>query len=108
MYGVQAGLLNQWIQIFKAQSVSDNYGSSQIQYTPYLRTRAAVDSRYGGRQQQVNEITSSYQIRMRIRKFDSIHVDESCRIKWDNSMWQITSVVPNTGVYEFICERVNE
>lgn len=105
---MRAGLLRDSITIQEPVVVTDIYGGSSIEWRDIVNTRTQVNFNSGNRQNQNNEIITTYTITFTIRFYHKIN--EKMRIVWNGNKYRILSI--NRELYKqsitIITELINE
>lgn len=87
---MQAGLLNELIEIYKPSIESNEYGEQVQVYAKNYDTRAQVIYDNGNRTASNNEIVFNYTKTFKIRRY--IEVMENYQIKYKNKFYRILSI----------------
>lgn len=87
---MQAGLLNELIEIYKPSIESNEYGEQVQVYYKSADTRAQVTYNNGNRTTSNNEIIFDYQKTFKVRRY--VEVMENYQIKYKNKMFRILSI----------------
>lgn len=105
---MQAGLLNDIIEIQKLITTKDAYGSDIETYEYFLKTKAQVIYSSGNRLITNNEITFNYNTTFVVRYY--IEVIESMRIKFQSRYYRILSIEQDKRLQKktIITELINE
>lgn len=88
-----AGKLNELITIVRSVDVKDSYGATSKVWNVLAITKASVSQNTGTRNVVNNEIFTAYTVEFGIRYY--IEVSEFDRIKWNNKLYQVESVIPD-------------
>ena len=87
---MQAGLLNELIEIYKPSIESNEFGEQVQVYTKSYDTRAQVIYDSGNRTTSNNEIVFNYHKTFKIRRY--IEVMENYQIKYKNKFYRILTI----------------
>lgn len=87
---MQAGLLNEIIEIYKPSIESNEYGEQVQVYSKQYETRAQVIYDSGNRNTSNNEIVFNYHKTFKVRRY--VEVMENYQIKYKNKMFRILSI----------------
>jgi SPP1 family predicted phage head-tail adaptor len=87
---MQAGLLNEVIELQQLVTVKDAYGSEVESYEYYCQTKAQVIYSSGNKLITNNEVNFNYNTTFNIRYY--IEVTETMRIKFQSRLYRILSI----------------
>lgn len=87
---MKSGILTEVVELYNPVNKLSEYGEHTEDYVFVCKTRAAVDYVNGQRLMQNNEVFYPSSCTFLLRHY--IPVEEPMRIKYDNRMYQITSV----------------
>lgn len=86
-----AGKLNETITVVKSTISRNSYGASTISWYDSYVTRASVKQNNGTKDVVNNEVFVHYTVEFEVRYYNQI--DELDRIRWNNKLYQIESIV---------------
>ena len=86
-----AGKLNETIHIVKPTISRNTYGASSTSWSDSYICRASVKQNNGSRDVVNNEVFTHYTVEFEVRYYNQI--DELDRIRWNNKLYQIESIV---------------
>lgn len=87
-----AGKLNEIITVVKPTISRNSYGASSTSWYDSYVTRASTKQNNGTKDIVNNEVFVHYTVEFEVRYYNQI--DELDRIKWNNKLYQIESIVP--------------
>ena len=87
---MQAGLLNELIEIYKPSIETNEFGEQVQVYNKVKDTRAQVIYDSGNRNTSDNEVIYNYQKTFKVRRY--IELMENYQIKYKNKMFRILSI----------------
>lgn len=87
---MQAGRLNEVIEIFQPQIDKNEYGEQVQVYVKCYTTRAHVEYNSGNRNIENNEVVFNYNRTFHIRRY--VQVNENYQIKWQGKYYRILSI----------------
>lgn len=87
---MQAGKLNELIEIYKPSISQNEYGEQVQVYNKVKDTRAQVIYDSGNRNTSNNEVIYNYQKTFKVRRY--IELMENYQIKYKNKMFRILSI----------------
>lgn len=105
---MNAGILNEIIEIYQPSITIDEYGNQSTDYKLKYTTRAKVSHNSGNREVQDNEVVYIYNKEFIVRMY--IEIGDFDRIKWNGKFWRVLQIEPNKEYQEIKVntELVNE
>lgn len=105
---MQAGLLNEKIELYRFIKVKNEYGELVTQTEKVRDCRAKVSHLSGSRTVRAEEIQYPYTKQFVVRIH--IDIDENMWIKWRGKFYRVLSIDPNRELQQktIIAEIVNE
>ncbi len=86
-----AGKLNETITVVKSINSRNSYGASSTSWYDSYVTRASIKQNNGTKDVVNNEVFVHYTVEFEVRYYNQI--DELDRIRWNNKLYQIESIV---------------
>ena len=86
-----AGKLNETITVVKSTISRNSYGASSTSWYDSYVTRASIRQNNGTKDVVNNEVFVHYTVEFEVRYYNQI--DELDRIRWNNKLYQIESIV---------------
>lgn len=104
---MQAGLLNEIIEIYKPELSVNEFGEQIQTYVKCYETKARVIHSAGSRNIENNEIVNNYSKTLQIRYY--VDINETYQIKYQGKMYRVTSIeeVRQYNYKEIIVELIN-
>ena len=90
---MRAGSLTEIIEIWKPETIINDFGEQATEYVFYKETRANLIHNNGNRNISNGEVVFSYNKTFAVRSYNNI--DELDRIKWNNKFYRILDIEPN-------------
>lgn len=105
---MQAGRLNEVIEIYKPEVERNQYGGQETNYTLYKKTRSAIRQISGRRTEENNEIVYDYDRQFVVRYY--IDIEDLDVIKWNNNRYRVLSIDPLKSTQEKVIytQLINE
>ena len=105
---MNAGQLNESIEIYTPVRTKNQYGEEVETMTKTYETRAHIDYRGGGRNVENDETVFNYSKDFHVRFY--VPVQDNCHIKYGGKMYRITNIEPIRQYAEKIIhtELINE
>lgn len=104
---MQAGLLNELIEIYKPELTINEYGEQVQTFVKSYETKARVIHSSGSRNIENNEIVNNYSKTLQLRYY--VDINETYQIKYQGKMYRVTSIeeVRQYNYKEIIVELIN-
>ena len=90
---MQAGLLNEIIEIHRQESRKSKFGDEQFEWMFYDKTKAEVSNLSGNRNTENHQIVYDYTKKFVVRYY--IDVKDTDRILYDGDMYRILNIDAN-------------
>ena len=105
---MRAGLLTEVIEVYRPQTVINEFGQQETDYVLDYRTRARLFHNSGNRNIENDEVVFNYNKTFELRHY--VIIDELDRIKWNGKFYRILDIEPNKQEMKLIinCELINE
>lgn len=105
---MQAGLLNELIEIYKPDISTNEYGEQVQVYIKRADTRAQVIYDSGNRNTSNNEIIYNYQKTFKVRRY--VELNENYQLKYKGKMYRILSIedIRQYNHTVIVAELINE
>lgn len=105
---MRAGGLKYEIEIQHSVDHSNSFGESEKKWETLTITRADIRWINGARIKDSHEMTTSYKVEFRIRRYHK--VDENMRILYDKKKYRIEAIIPNDNksMLTLVTEKINE
>lgn len=104
-----AGRMKYMLTILEPKEISNDYGSTKIEYTQVGTVHAERVKHSGSRSDEVGEHFPDYRAEFNIR--DAHHIEENWRVRQlGGYLYTVTNIIPNIdkGMQTLVCVRVNE
>lgn len=105
---MQAGLLNEFIEIYRPKIDTNEYGEQVQVYHKCYETRAQVIYNNGNRTTSNNEIIFEYQKTFKVRRY--VQLNENYQLKYQGKFYRILSIedIRQYNHKVIIAELINE
>lgn len=109
---MRAGTLRQKIQIWKVESIRNEFNEQYDTYTFAYETRANVMYNSGARSDQNHEVFYTQTVTFEVRSY--VDVSDFDHIKWNDVEYRIVSIQEDDNNFNYlqmkriICEKINK